>query len=102
LHDHALDEHLDRNLRADLREGARAFGFPRVLADRHRFPEREPLLRERAEHDVAGHELRDARGLHLLLGIAGGDHAAAVLVDEYVGARIERGRFRNRNGCICR
>jgi hypothetical protein len=97
LHDHALDEGLDRDLRADLRERTGAFGLPGVLADHHGLFERQPLFRERLEHDVTGHELRDARRLHLLLGIARGDHASAVLVDEHVRARVERRRFRNGN-----
>ena len=61
----------------------------------------QPLLAQRAEHAVAGHELGDAGGLHLHVGLVVGEHAAALEVDEHVGARVDGRRLGNghRGGC---
>ena len=79
LHDHALDEDVGRDLRADLHEGARALRPPGVLADRDLVGELEPAVVQRLEHHVGGHELGEARRLHAVVGAPLRQHVGRVL-----------------------
>ena len=96
LHDHALDEILDADLRADFHEHARAVLIPGVGADAHLVVELDAAVLQRMKHGVCGHQLREARGFKPLILVGGGQHLAADVVHQEVAARLNlRGR-RNR------
>src|SRR6266513_2863620 len=50
-------------------------------------------LRERLEDHVRGHQLGEARRLRALVGVTLGQHAAAEVIDQQIGARVELGGF---------
>ena len=89
LHDHALDQHFDRDSRVQVEVRARAFRAPSALADRNLGVELELPILERMEHGVGGHQLRDARGLDRVGRAMPGEHLAALLVHEDPGGRLE-------------
>jgi len=63
LHDHALDEVLDRHLLAHSTNIREPSCFPGVLADGHHVVELDASFLEGAEHAVGRHDLGEARGL---------------------------------------
>ena len=95
LHDHALDEILDADLRADFHEHARAVLIPGVRADAHLVVELDAAVLQRMEHGVCGHQLREARGFKPLILVGGRQHLAADVVHQEVAARLDLRRRRN-------
>ena len=51
--------------------------------------------RQLLEHDVGGHQLGEARGLHARVGVQRRQRLVGVVVDEHVGPRIDGGGARN-------
>ncbi len=98
LDDHALDEDLGGDLRADLHEGPGALGAPGVLADRDLVGHLEATFLQGLENDVGAHQLGQAGRLHAVIGVILAQHTAAEVIDQHIGPGGDVGRLGNRGG----
>ncbi len=100
LHDHAFDQYLRRDLRADLHEAPRPFRLPGVLADGDLVGQLQPAFLQSREHDVGAHQLGEARRLHAIVGMVLGQDPAAEVIHQDVGAGADRRRGRDRRSTL--
>ena len=90
LHDHAVQEFVDRHRAPHLDEHPRALGPPRALRHRDRLRRRQYLVAQRDEHKVRGHQLGQRCRVPALVGVVCGQRRAAGVVEQQPRRRGHR------------
>jgi len=94
LDDHALEQVVDRDLRAHLDEHLRTAGLPGFLRDRHGLIDLQRTLPDGGKAQVGGHQLGQRSRLQALLGRLRGEGLTGCDIDQQPGPGSQRRRRR--------